>query len=259
MMMIKHVSRPGAVLALAVTSALAGVASAQEAALNPGVGPVGPANISGPLAPSIDNCAGGEIYDDGTAENGYSGNAGIISTFEGVQQFTPAAYPATYERVCVGLVSLAGPTLDFEIEIRDDDGAGGTPGTLLGTIPASETDIPAGLPCAFYEYDISSLGLVIPDGSVYIGVRWNPMAFPSRFICADETPATPLHLGFVNFNNPDNWQTTETVFPAYRAKQIRAVPGSPNAIPTLGIWGAFGLAGLLLGFGAWRARAGRNA
>lgn len=209
------------VLALAVTMLVAGAASAQKAelALNPVVGPVGPPSIGG------GNCAGGEIYDDGTAENGYSGNPALISSFEGVQQFTPAAYPGTYDSVCVGLVSLAGPNLDFEIEVRDDDGPGGVPGTLLGTVPVSVNTIPAGLPCAFFEVDITSLGLNIGSGSVFMGVRWNPMLFPSRFVCADESPATPLHLGFVNFNNPSQWQTTQTVFPAYRAKLIRAVPG----------------------------------
>ena len=84
------------------------------------------------------DCAGGEIYDDGTAENGYSGNPALISSFEGVSQFTPASYPWVYDTVCVALVSLGGATLDFEIEVRDDDGTGGEPGTLLGTLPVLE-------------------------------------------------------------------------------------------------------------------------
>lgn len=180
----------------------------------------------GPVVLGGGNCAGGEIYDDGTAENGYSGSPATISSFEGVQRFTPTSYPATYDTACVGLVSLAGPDLDFEIEVRADDGPGGEPGTLLGTVPVSAAGIPGGLPCTFYSYDISSLGLNIASGSVYIGVRWNPMTFPSRFVCADETPATPLHPGFINFNNPSQWQTTQTVFPSYRAKLIRAVPGT---------------------------------
>jgi hypothetical protein len=58
---------------------------------------------------------------------------------------------------------------------------------------------------------------------VYIGVRWNPMLFPSRFICSDETVATPLHLGFVNFNLGGGWQATESVFGGYRALLVRAI------------------------------------
>jgi uncharacterized repeat protein (TIGR01451 family) len=205
-----------AVTLLILTGAGAG---AQELALNPNVGPVGPLAFGG-------DCAGGEIYDDGSAENGYSGNPALVASFEGVQQFTPAAFPGTYDTVCVALVSLAGPNLDFEIEVRDDDGAGGTPGTLLGALPVSAAGIPAGLPCAFYQYDITSLMLNIPSGNVFIGVRWNPMLFPSRFVCSDESPATPLHPGYVNFNLGNGWQATQTVFPAYRAKLIRAIPGT---------------------------------
>jgi len=208
-----------AVSILALSAAGAG---AQELALDPGLGPVGPAVQGG------NDCAGGEIYDDGTAENGYSGNPALVSSFEGVQLFTPAAYPATYDTVCVCLTTIAagGPTLSLDIEVRDDDGAGGSPGTLLGALPVMVATIPTFPATAFFEFDVTSLGLNIPSGTVWIGVRWNPMAFPSRFVCADESPATPLHPGFVNFNTGSGWQTTQTVFPNYRAKMIRAIPGT---------------------------------
>jgi len=209
-----------AVLVLALGAAGAG---AQELALNPNVGPVGPRALGG-------DCAGGEIYDDGGAENGYSGNPMLVSTFEGVQQFTPAAFPGTYDTVCVGLVSQGGPTLDFEIEVRDDDGAAGSPGTLLGAVPVSAAGIPAGLPCAFFEYDITSLALNIPSGNVWIGVRWNPMLFPTRFICGDQSPATPLHPMFVNFNTGSGWQQiglpAPAPFPSARALLVRAIEGT---------------------------------
>jgi hypothetical protein len=208
-------------MALVLSFGMSSTASAQGVALDPVVGNIGPMSNRGVV------CGGGEIYDDGTAENGYSGNAAIIDDFQGMMLFTPAAYPASYSSVCVGLVSLGGANLDFQIEVRDDDGAGGVPGTLLGSISVSVSDLPAGLPCNFYEFDISSMNLDIADGDVYIGVRWNPMDFPSRFICADETGDTPLRTGYVNFNNPDNWESTQSAFPAYRAKQIRAVPGEP--------------------------------
>jgi len=207
-----------AVLILALGAAGAG---AQELALDPGVGAVGPA-VQGGM-----DCAGGEIYDDGTTENGYSGNPALISLFEAVMQFTPASNPGTYDTVCVCLTTIAagGPTLDFEIEVRDDDGAGGSPGTLLGAVPVSVNTIPTFPGTAFFEVDITSLMLNIPSGNVWMGPRWNPMLFPSRFVCADETLATPLHPGFVNFNNPSTWQATETVFPNYRANLIRAIEG----------------------------------
>lgn len=227
-------------IAVLLAAILSGAAGAQQ--LDNGKPPVAPAGLAltatpvamGPQAIRGGACAGGEIYDDGSAENGYSGDPATISSFEGVQRFTPASYPNGYQTVCIGLVSLGGANLDLEIEVRDDDGPGGAPGTLLGTVPFQAAGIPGGLPCAFYDVDISSLALNITDGSVFIGARWNPMLFPSRFVCSDETPATPLHPGFVNFNNPSMWQTTQTVFAAYRAKLIRAIPGASTPTLSLG-------------------------
>jgi hypothetical protein len=209
-----------------------------------------PASV-GPIVRGVQACGGGEIYDDGSAENAYSGNPATVTSFQGVMQFTPSAYPASYQTVCVGLVSLAGANLDFQIQVHDDDGAGGSPGTLLGSVPASVTDLPSGLPCNFYEIDISSLGLNIASGSVHIGVQWNPADFPSRFVCADETVETPFQPGFVNFNLGDGWQETQTIFPSYRAQLIRAVASQVQAEPSVPVpavsgWIAAALAGLVM-------------
>lgn len=226
-------------IALMLAVAFSPVALAQNTAGKPAPPPAAVALTQTPPAVGLpaergNACAGGEIYDDGGAENGYSGNPATVSSFEGVQRFTPASYPNGYQTVCIGLVQLGGATLDLEIEVRDDDGAGGTPGTLLGTVPFQATGIPGGLPCTFYSVDISSLGLNITSGSVFIGARWNPMNFPSRFVCGDQSATTPLHPGFVNFNDGTGWQTTQTVFPEYRAKLIRAVGGLPTPSLSLG-------------------------
>jgi hypothetical protein len=178
----------------------------------------------GPLALPEGDCASGEIYDDGEAENGYSGNPAAIDTFDAVMLFTPESYPAVYETICLSLVGLGGPTHQFTIRVWDDDGADNAPGTLLGeTDTLTVDDLPDALPCTMYEVDVSDAGIVIPDGSVYIGVRWNPMDFPSRFICADETAETQLQPGYVNFDAGDDWQPTQTTFTNYRALLVRAV------------------------------------
>lgn len=207
-----------AAAALLVVLFAAPGASGQGIAIDPGIGPVGPRVFGG-------DCAGGEIYDDGTAENGYSGNPALVSNFEAVMQFTPVNNPGTYDTVCVALTTIAagGPNLDFSIEVRQD--MAGTPGAIIGTVPVSVNTIPLFPACAFFEVDISSLMLNIPGGNVFIGVTWNPMTFPSRFVCADESPATPLHPGFVNFNTGSGWQPTQTVFVNYRANLIRAIEG----------------------------------
>ncbi len=208
----------GAALLLALSGAGAG---ARQLALDPGPGPVGPVVEGG------NDCAGGEIYDDGTAENGYTGDPAFVDSFEAVQLFVPAGYPATYDTACVCLTTIpaGGPTLDLDLEVRADDGAGGSPGTLLGALPVTAAGIPNFPANAFFAFDVTGLTPTIPSGQVWIGVRWNPMAFPNRFLCADETATTPLRPGYLNFNNGMGWQLTQTVFAAHRAKLIRAVPG----------------------------------
>ena len=59
-------------------------------------------------APGVVNCdtePGIVIHDDGTIENGYSGNpvAGITQV-RFVDKFTPTAYPASFSSVCLALV-----------------------------------------------------------------------------------------------------------------------------------------------------------
>jgi len=92
--------------------------------------------------------AGGELYDVGSAENGYSGNPAVVSSFQRVQQFAPGSYPFDYINVCIALATLSGNNLAFNVQVWDDDGTGGGPGTMLGSFPASVTGIPGGLPCA---------------------------------------------------------------------------------------------------------------
>lgn len=196
---------------------------AQEMSLKPHLDRVASVASGAPVAIGP-GCTNGEIYDDGSAEDGYSGEPQIVETFEAVQRFTPAAYPAAYDTVCVGLVSAGDPDLDLAIEVYDDDGAEGGPGTLLGLLSVAASGIPNDLPCAFYQYDISSLNLAVTSGSFWIGVRWNATTYPGRFVCADQTEGTPLHSGFINFNLGDGWEPTETLFADHRAKLIRATP-----------------------------------
>lgn len=195
--------------------------------------------------------------DDGTAENGYSGNPATVTQVRLVDRFSAADFPGgTIEGVCIGLLTLAGDSLNFEIVVFDDDGTGGAPGTVLGTSPASAAGIPNGLPPALYSYDISASGIAIPDsGDFYIGVQYSPVDHPSVFVAADETGATNAGAGQVFFDtgNPgDDWQAIPAVFPNYSALFVRALPGvaveipESQPVPTLGTWGLICLA-LLLG------------
>jgi hypothetical protein len=189
-----------------------------------------------------EDCAGGEIYDDGTAENGYSGNPALISQVDVVQLFNPGSSALFYVTACVAYTTLSGTDLDLEIVAFANNG--GTPGVEIASLAESITGIASGLPGTWYGFDITAMNLNVTE-PIFVGVRHNPMAFPSRFVLADESAGTTLHTGFVNFYNPDNWQATQTVFPSYRANLIRLVAGEPvPALPSPALLTA--LLGLLL-------------
>lgn len=164
----------------------------------------------------------GIIHDDGTFENGYAGNPASVTIFQNVDLFNPVGPSYSYTRFCVGLVSLAGPNLNFEIVFYDNNGTGGAPGTELAAVPASASNIPNSLPCGWYEYDLTNAsGLPTgADGDVYIGVRYNPATYPSVYTCADESATTPLWTGYAQFNT-GGWSTTQSYFPNFRAMSHR--------------------------------------
>jgi hypothetical protein len=192
-----------------------------------------PKQAAPPPAPSVqgipsgidcDNAPGIVIHDDGTVENGYGGGPGITVIY--ADKFTPAVYPSTYTSVCLAFNRLcAGPTsYPMEIVVFDDDGPGGSPGTELGAMPVTITNIPI-FPDptpAWNSFDISSLNIVVNDGSVYIGARWSSDTLAQVYMSSDENG--PGSGGGYWFSNIDNlWAPIQNVFPLYRAMFVRAV------------------------------------
>jgi hypothetical protein len=174
-----------------------------------------------------DHAPGIVIHDDGTVENGYGGGPGITVIY--ADKFTPAIYPSTYTSVCLAFNRLcAGPTsYPVEIIVFDDDGPGGSPGTKLGAMPVTITNIPIfpdPVP-AWNTFDISSLNILVNDGSVYIGARWSSSSLAQVYMSSDENG--PGFGGGYWFSNIDNvWAPIQNVFPLYRAMFVRAVEQS---------------------------------
>ena len=178
------------------------------------------------------------IHDDGIIENGYSGNPGAgVTEVRFVDKFTPTSYPATFSSVCLDFVTLAGgpPTYPIDVVVYDDDGAGGAPGTFLGSLnaqPATTHIFAAGGMPTWNSYNISGLGLNITSGSVYIGARWMPPTPTNVYISADQTGTVGFAGGYWWNNNANAWATIQTAFPAYHACMIRAVQGPAGPTPT---------------------------
>ncbi len=180
-----------------------------------------------PSGIDCDSAPGIVIHDDGTVENGYGGGPGITVIY--ADKFTPAAYPSSYTSVCLAFNRLcAGPaSYPIEIVVFDDDGPGGSPGTELGSMPVTITNIPI-FPDptpGWNSFDISSLNILVNEGSVYIGARWSSDSLAQVYMSADENG--PGSGGGYWFSNIDNmWAPIQNVFPLYRAMFVRAVEQS---------------------------------
>ena len=173
------------------------------------------------------------IHDDGTIENGYSGNPqAFITEVRFVDKFTPTAYPASFRSVCVALSTQSGgpPSWPATIVVYAEDGPGGSPGRELGSmaVTVQNTIFPNPTP-GWNSYDISSMNLAINSGSVYIGVRWMTTS-PNVFMAADESTDRPV--GFAGgywWNNVANaWATIASAFTNYRSLFVRAVETHPG-------------------------------
>ena len=203
-------------------------AAAQQAQL-----PSGPPVQSAPAVVDCDTEPGIVIHDDGTIENGYSGNplAGITEV-RFVDKFTPTAYPASFSSVCVAMSTQSGgpPTWPVNLVVYADDGPGGSPGRELGTmaVTAQNTIFPSPTP-VWNSYNISSMNLAINSGSVYIGMRWMTTS-PNVFMAADETTSHPV--GFAGgywWNNSSNaWAPIQSAFTEYRSLFVRPVETHPG-------------------------------
>jgi len=174
-----------------------------------------------------DNAPGIVIHDDGTVENGYGGGPGITVIY--ADKFTPATYPSSYTSVCVAFNRLCAAPASYPIEIVvfDDDGPGGSPGTELGSLPVTISNIPI-FPDptpGWNSFDISSLNILVNEGSVYIGARWSSDSLIEVYMSSDENG--PGSGGGYWFSNIDNlWAPIQNVFPLYRAMFVRAVEQS---------------------------------
>lgn len=183
------------------------------------------------------------VHDDNQAENGLGWNA-AANVGRLADQFTPELYPATLETVCVSFITNASVTsFDFRLNVYDDDGAGGSPGSLLAGKDLTVTPTPiAGIPFTptFQNFDISDLGIVINDGSVYLSVEWDASTAPEGvFLANDETPATPYANGYFGTDGgPWTAFADDEVFEDNRALMIRATM-PPTGPTTPGLSKAF--------------------
>jgi hypothetical protein len=170
------------------------------------------------------SCVGGVTYDDGSFESGYRIPFAADARF--VQRFTPSAYPATLTHACACWANTDAAGMAFNFVFYRDDGLGGQPGTLVGTLPGTVLAGSFGQQM-YKDVDCTDTKITIDQGSIWVGTEWNAASNFHFFICADTSPSTPQATALKSDNAGLNWTPVEFIDPAFRALGIRAVIGAP--------------------------------
>ena len=135
---------------------------------------------SEPMSFATPLTTGTEIaYDDGEAESAYYwdfANCGFAV------RFTPPQYPVdlTVARICFWPGWPDSDHEEFDVEVYDDDGTDGSPGTLLGGGTTMASD------WGWCDVDISALGITITSGDFYVLYKQLTNAPDCEALCVDE-------------------------------------------------------------------------
>lgn len=180
-------------------------------------------------------CVGGLTLDSGIFENG--GRSPFVTDARYVELFTPSFYPAVLNQICICWKSGLDPAaMNYSVVAYDDNGAGGIPGTLLGTKGAS-ISIPTAFGEGWTDTQCADVGITVTSGSVYLGAQFNSSSNPDFFICLDEAITTPARTMFRSANGGFSWTPVAQDFSDARALGVRAevvaVPEDPD--PPVGV------------------------
>lgn len=106
--------------------------------------------------------------DGGVAHTGYAWN-GVNSGYG--MRFVPPAYPTKINTARFNVNSVTVVPI-VTVQVIDDDGPGGIPGTVLYSTPQSVSG------AGWYDIDVSGQNIVISDGAFYIGCITNTASDP---------------------------------------------------------------------------------
>lgn len=172
-------------------------------------------------------CQGGLVVDDGSYETAYGLGGGTPGAATMVQKLDFGT-TETLDQVCICFArDQENPGSDdfaFEIVLYDDDGAGGSPGSFLGSVAATATNVPIFPLFTHYGVDLVPSGIQLPGGDVYVGARWP--GGQSHFLCGDRSAGTQQQDLYLSGNQGGAWSSMDQVFPANAPKAlgIRADP-----------------------------------
>ena len=162
-------------------------------------------------------------YDDGEADAYLQGGSGV-RTFELAMRFDGiGGTDVTLGGLDVCLTQTGSDArIRFEVVVWAADGPGGAPGAELAHY-AAVADGVTSTP-TFYN---TSFNYPLTISTVYIGVRYNPIADPDFQFCLDNDGAT-VHPGYFRFEESGAWTGVPLVVPSYNALMFRAYIYTPG-------------------------------
>ena len=191
--------------------------------------PAEPSPAPPPAEPSpapAEPCAGGAIKDDGSVETGY-GYVPSATMGQYVQEFHSDELGSTaLSEVCVcWLRSRADSDIDFEVVFFEDE-AGRPAAAPYATVAATATEVPKGVADAGRFYPVDTSAVTVPEGTSYIGVRWDPSASTFFFVCVDQSEETEWVNVFSSEDRSPSWtnvsDSPDPIFRPHRAILVRA-------------------------------------
>jgi hypothetical protein len=192
-----------------------------------------PKPTSQPLAAA---CADGVVKDDGQLETGYGFVPSAIWGMY-VQEYNSAELESRdLERVCVcWLRTRQDADIDYEVVFFEKK-EGRPAAEPFTSVKALAKAVPEGRASGGKFYDVDVKGVKVPEGSFYVGVRFNPGLNTHFFVCADHGPETGVVNTFQREDRAPGWQSVlvsdDPIFDSHRSAMIRLkAKKAPEAPP----------------------------
>ena len=178
-------------------------------------------------------CSGGQIHDDGVAENGYGWNASAGNPSGWGSKFIPTVYPYKFTKFCVALTRLSTGVANFTFTITMWKSVNGMPTApfntvFMDTVTVTAAALPVWPAVSFYDFPLpSTWAPVTGTDSVFIGIKYNPVTMTGVYVASDESTTTTLWPGYCTVA-AGPWTTIQSNanFAAYRSLLFRAEGGS---------------------------------
>ncbi len=162
-------------------------------------------------------------YDDGEVDN-YVYGAPTVRTLELAMRFDGiGGTDVTLGGLDVCLHQTGSDAkIRFEVVVWAADGPGGTPGAELAHYAAVADGV-----TAVPSFHSTSFNYPLTTSTVYLGVRYSPIADPDFQFCFDEDGAT-VHPAYYRSEESGSWPGLPPIFPSYNALMFRAYIYTPG-------------------------------